>query len=39
MQQTLVNHPRLHVVRQTGSEGPRHDPYRYEELHAETPDG
>jgi hypothetical protein len=33
-EQTLINHPRLRVRRVTGSEGPAHDPYAYEELHA-----
>lgn len=28
---TLLKHPRLTVLRRTGSEGPRHDPYAYEE--------
>ena len=36
MEQTLIKHPKLSVRRVTGSEGPRHDPYSYEELHADV---
>ncbi len=38
-QETIINHPTFKVVRRTGSEGPRHDPYHFEELHVETRDG
>src|SRR5258706_10384505 len=37
MQSTLINHPRLRVERHTGSEGPRHDPYAYEEWRVRMP--
>ena len=39
MEETLINHPRLRASRRTGSEGPRHDPYHFEELRVDTPAG
>lgn len=39
MQELLINHPRLIVHRRTGEEGPRHDPYHFEELSVTTPSG
>ena len=39
MQETLFKSPRLKAWRRTGSEGPRHDPYAYEEITVETPSG
>lgn len=39
MEQTLIDHPRLKVRKSTGSEGPRHDPYHYDELTIKTPQG
>jgi hypothetical protein len=39
MYETLIKHPKLRVARITGSEGPSHDPYGYEELRAELPNG
>lgn len=39
MQHHLINHPRLNVYRLTGTEGPRHDPYSYEEYHVENANG
>jgi hypothetical protein len=39
MREHLINHSRLHVTRETGAEGPKHDPYHYEELHVTTPAG
>lgn len=38
MQRTMINHPKLNVHFRTGSEGPRHDPYSYEEWTIETPE-
>src|SRR5687767_7330885 len=37
MKETLINHPKLQVVRRTGSEGPKFDPYSFEELDVTTP--
>lgn len=39
MQHTMMHHPRLRVVRSTGSEGPKHDPYSFEEYQITTPQG
>jgi hypothetical protein len=39
MQELIINHPKLKVWQRTGTEGPRHDPYGYEELEARTPEG
>ena len=39
MHTTLFNHPRLSVQVETGSEGPRHDPYAYREITIVTPLG
>jgi hypothetical protein len=39
MYETLIKHPKLRVWRTTGTEGPRHDPYGYDEIHAELPSG
>jgi hypothetical protein len=33
---TLINHPKLQAWIRTGSEGPHHDPYGYEELTVKT---
>lgn len=37
METTMISHPKLRVRKVTGSEGPWHDPYSYEELHVSTP--
>lgn len=37
MKETLINHPKLKVVRKTGTEGPREDPYSFEEWYVTTP--
>ncbi len=37
--ETMIDHPKLRVDRWAGEEGPRHDPYSYEELHVTTPKG
>lgn len=39
MQQTMLNHPKLWWSVRTGSEGPQHDPYHYEEHTFKTPKG
>jgi len=39
MEQTIINHPRLKVRVETGSEGPHWDPYSYTEYHVRTPGG
>lgn len=39
MERQMIRHPRLTVGCRTGSEGPQHDPYSYEELTVETPHG
>ena len=39
MQTTLINHPKLKVHVRIGSEGPRHDPYSYNELTVVQPHG
>ncbi len=39
MQTTLFNHPRISLSLKTGSEGPRHDPYGFEEYEIDTPSG
>jgi len=39
MNQQIINHPKLKVWVKSGSEGPRHDPYAYEELEVKTPQG
>lgn len=39
MQEDMISHPRLSVRRRTGSEGPSHDPYAFEELEVFTPNG
>ena len=39
MKTTLFDHPRLTVRLKTGTEGPTHDPYSYEELTVITPRG
>lgn len=38
MESTIINHPRLRVDLRTGSEGPKHDPYHFEEYRIRTPD-
>jgi hypothetical protein len=32
----MIKHPRLDVIKTTGSEGPHHDPYAYTEWHVTT---
>ena len=32
MRETMINHPKLRVVHETGAEGPHHDPYHYDEF-------
>lgn len=39
MHEVLINHPKLQFEHRTGSEGPRHDPYHYDEWHVTTPKG
>lgn len=39
MQTIAINHPKLRIRVLTGSEGPEHDPYSYEEFHITTPKG
>jgi hypothetical protein len=39
MQTTLISHPRLNVRIKTGTEGPAHDPYAYEETTITSPKG
>lgn len=39
MMQTLINTPNLRVTLRTGSEGPKHDPYHYDEYEFKTPAG
>jgi hypothetical protein len=39
MRHTMFSHPRLRVELIRGTEGPRHDPYGYDEYHATTPNG
>lgn len=39
MQRQLLNHPKLSVLRITGTEGPRNDPYGYVEYYIKTPRG
>lgn len=39
METTLIRHPQLTVQVETGSEGPRHDPYHFVETHVTTPNG
>lgn len=39
MQEYMINTPNLTVRRVTGAEGPKHDPYHYEEIVAKTPRG
>lgn len=36
MRQKLLSHPRLTVERRTGAEGPRNDPYSFEEYDVRT---
>lgn len=33
----MINHPKLRVEKRNGAEGPKHDPYGYEEIHATVP--
>ena len=37
MKELMINHPRLKVQRTTGAEGPKHDPYHYEEWDVKVP--
>ncbi len=37
--ETMIKHPSLLVVRRTGTEGPRHDPYAWTELQVENKSG
>jgi hypothetical protein len=39
MRETIIDHPKLRVTVETGSEGPRHDPYAYREITVIQPDG
>ena len=39
MEQVLINHPKLYVHLTTGTEGPKHDPYGYQEYAITTPNG
>ncbi|MCI0564545.1 MAG: hypothetical protein MN733_39260, partial [Nitrososphaera sp.] len=34
---TLINHPRLKVTLKSGSEGPKYDPYHYDEYTITSP--